>query len=56
MQVYYIAKKCSQRCTPEEYAVALARHFVETYPKVLTTSTQICGLLLHLLQQTLSVR
>ncbi|CAL5225692.1 g8557 [Coccomyxa viridis] len=32
--VYYIAKKCSQRCTPEEYAVALARHFVETYPKV----------------------
>lgn len=33
-QVYYIAKKCSQRCTAEEYASALARHLVETYSKV----------------------
>ena len=33
-QVYYIAKKCSKRCTAEEYAIALARHFVDTYPKV----------------------
>ncbi|KAL0019218.1 hypothetical protein WJX77_010006 [Trebouxia sp. C0004] len=32
--VYYVAKQCSQRCTPEEYAIALARHFVKTYPKV----------------------
>ncbi|DBA99581.1 TPA: hypothetical protein ACH3X3_012157 [Trebouxia sp. C0006] len=32
--VYYVAKQCSQRCTPEEYAIALAKHFVKTYPKV----------------------
>lgn len=31
--MYYVAKKCSQRCSPEEYAIALARHFVKTYPK-----------------------
>ena len=34
VQVYYVAKQCSQRCTPEEYAIALAKHFVKTYPKV----------------------
>lgn len=34
VQVYYVAKQCSQRCTPEEYAIALAKHFVTTYPKV----------------------
>jgi hypothetical protein len=34
LQVYYIAKKCNHRCTAEEYAIALARHFVDTYPKV----------------------
>jgi hypothetical protein len=33
LQVYYIAKKCNQRCTAEEYAITLARHFVDTYPK-----------------------
>ena len=33
-QVYYIAKQCSQRCPAEDYAIALARHFVGTYPKV----------------------
>ena len=32
-QVYYIAKQCSERCTPEEYAIKLAAHFVKTYPK-----------------------
>ncbi|EIE26572.1 urate oxidase II [Coccomyxa subellipsoidea C-169] len=32
--VYYIAKQCNKRCSPEEYAIALARHFVATYPKV----------------------
>jgi len=32
--VYYVAKQCSQRCSPEEYAIALAKHFVNTYPKV----------------------
>jgi urate oxidase len=32
--VYYIAKQMSQRCSPEEYALALARHFVKTYPLV----------------------
>ena len=34
MQVYYIAKQCKSRCSVEEYAIALARHFVDTYPKV----------------------
>ncbi len=33
-QVYYVAKQCSSRCSPEEYAIALAKHFVDTYPKV----------------------
>ncbi|KAK9831871.1 hypothetical protein WJX81_004243 [Elliptochloris bilobata] len=32
--VYYIAKQCSQPCSPEEFAILLARHFVHTYPKV----------------------
>ncbi|KAL3140044.1 hypothetical protein ABBQ38_004324 [Trebouxia sp. C0009 RCD-2024] len=32
--VYFVAKQCSQRCTPEEYAIALAKHYVKTYPKV----------------------
>jgi urate oxidase len=32
--VYYVAKQCSSRCSPEEYAIALAKHFVDTYPKV----------------------
>ena len=32
--VYYIAKQMSSRCSPEEYALALARHFVNTYPLV----------------------
>ena len=34
LQVYFVAKQCSQRCTPEEYAIALAKHYVSTYPKV----------------------
>ena len=34
--MYYVAKQCSQRCTPEEYAIALAKHYVGTYPKVRT--------------------
>ena len=33
LQIYYTAKQCSQPCSPEEFAVALARHFVHTYPK-----------------------
>lgn len=32
--VYYIAKQFNSPCTPEEFAVALAKHFVATYPKV----------------------
>lgn len=35
VQVYYVAKQCSKRCTPEEYAIALAKHYVATYPKVI---------------------
>jgi urate oxidase len=32
--VYYMAKQCSQKCTAEEYAIALGKHFVSTYPEV----------------------
>lgn len=32
--VYYIAKQMAAPCSPEEYAIALARHFVNTYPLV----------------------
>lgn len=32
--VYYVAKQCSSRCSVEEYAIALAKHFVAEYPKV----------------------
>lgn len=32
--VYYIAKQTKQPCSPEEYAIALARHLVDTYPLV----------------------
>ncbi|KAK9805934.1 hypothetical protein WJX73_006434 [Symbiochloris irregularis] len=39
--VYFVAKQCSQRCSPEEYGVALARHFVKTYPKVSKTMVSI---------------
>ena len=30
----FIAKQCPQRCSAEEYAIKLAKHFVITYPKV----------------------
>jgi len=31
--VYYVAKQLAARpCSPEEFGVALARHFVDTYP------------------------
>lgn len=33
-QVYVVAQRMSQRCTVEQYAVALAQHFVRTYPLV----------------------
>ena len=32
--VYYIAKKMSSECSPEEFAIALAKHFVNEYPLV----------------------
>lgn len=32
--VYVVAKRMSERCTVEEYAIALAKHFVDTYPLV----------------------
>lgn len=32
--VYLIAKKMSQPCSAEEYAIALAKFFVKEYPKV----------------------
>ena len=34
LQVYYVAKQCSRRCSAEEYAIMLGRHFVKTYPLV----------------------
>ena len=34
LQVYWIAKQCSEKCTPEEFAVALAKHLVTKYEKV----------------------
>ena len=33
-QCYVVAQRMSQRCTVEQYAVALAKHFVNTYPLV----------------------
>ena len=32
--VYYVAKQMKSYCTPEEFAIALARHFVQQYPLV----------------------
>jgi len=31
---YYMAKQCKQRTSPENYALRLATHFVDTYPLV----------------------
>ncbi len=33
-QVYYIAKQFDRPCSPEEFGLALAKHFVKTYPRV----------------------
>lgn len=33
-QVYVVAQRMSQKCTIEQYAIALAQHFVRTYPLV----------------------
>lgn len=32
--VYYVAKQMKQYCTPEEFAIALGKHFVRQYPLV----------------------
>lgn len=32
--VYVVAKRMSKRCSIEQYAIALAQHFVHTYPRV----------------------
>jgi urate oxidase len=32
--VYYIAKRLRHNASPEDFAIAIARHFVGTYPKV----------------------
>lgn len=32
--VYVVAKRMAKRCSIEQYAVALAQHFVHTYPRV----------------------
>lgn len=33
-QVYHIAKQFDRPCSPEEFALALAKHFVKQYPRV----------------------
>jgi hypothetical protein len=42
MQVYVVAQRMSKRCSVDEYAIALARHFINQYPlvSVLTTLRQ----------------
>ena len=32
-KVYVVAKRMTKRCTADEYAIALAKHFVHTYPR-----------------------
>jgi urate oxidase len=39
--VYYMAKKMSEPCAPEAFAVALCSHFVETYPLVFRAKVSI---------------
>jgi len=41
-QVYYVAKQCNHKCSAEEYAIALAKHFVSTYPGVSACCMSIC--------------
>lgn len=41
-QVYYVAKQCNQKCSAEEYAIALAKNFVSTYPGVSACCMSIC--------------
>lgn len=31
--VYYVAKQFSKPCSPEEFGLALARHFIKHYPQ-----------------------
>lgn len=54
-----VAKKMSKRCTIEQYATALAQHFVHTYPRVGTVceecSKQSHSLLPNLRSQCHSV-
>lgn len=47
MQVYYVAKKCSQRCSAEEYAIELAKHFVTEYPLVMPAALKQALHMLH---------
>lgn len=32
--IYWLAKHCSERCSPEEFAVTVAKHLVTKYEKV----------------------
>ena len=34
VQIYWLAKQCSERCSPEEFAVTVAKHLVTKYEKV----------------------
>mmetsp|Transcript_66958 Transcript_66958/g.212004 ORF Transcript_66958/g.212004 Transcript_66958/m.212004 type:complete len:302 (+) Transcript_66958:81-986(+) len=38
---YYIAKKATKRCSVEEYAITLGKHFCTTYPKVFNAKVNV---------------
>jgi urate oxidase len=39
--VYFVAKQLNEACSPEQYAVALARHFVQHYPLVSCAKVEV---------------
>ncbi|CAD7695053.1 unnamed protein product [Ostreobium quekettii] len=39
--VYYIAKQCDEKCSPEEFAIALAKHLVDKYEKISKVTVSI---------------
>lgn len=39
--VYYVAKQCSSKCSAEEYAIALGKHFCKVYPLITKTKVWV---------------
>lgn len=35
MQIYYLAKQCTEELSLEDFGVVVGQHFLRTYPKVL---------------------